>query len=104
MSPWIININLTFIQKALKLSILFAEASLSKIGKECKSYMKVCMLQEIWADIQELLSHSAFWNLQIFSINSEGLGNEEKLLHGSGDIKRFWEEMGWEFAGYGIYY
>ena len=104
MSPWIININLTFIQKALKLSILFAEASLSKIGKECKSYMKVCMLQEIWADIQELLSHSAFWNLQIFSINSEGLGNEEKLLHGRGDIKRFWEEMGWEFAGYGIYY
>ena len=42
MSPWIININLTFIQKALKVSILFAEASLTKMDKECKSYMKVC--------------------------------------------------------------
>ena len=79
---------MTFIQKALKVSILFAEASLSKIGKECKSYMKVCMLQEMRADIQELLSHSAFLNLQIFSIN-KGLGNEEKLLRGRGDIKRF---------------
>ena len=59
------------------------------------------MLQEIRADIQELLSHSVFGNFQIFSINAEGFGSEEKVLRGK-DIKRFWEEMGWEFEGYGI--
>ena len=31
-----------------------------------------------------------------------GFGSEEKILRGRGDIKRFEEEMGWEFAGYGI--
>ena len=59
------------------------------------------MLQEIRADIQELLPHSVFGNLQIFSIDAEGFGSEEKVLRGR-DIKGFWEEMGWEFAGYGI--
>ena len=51
--------------------------------------------------MQKLLSYSVFGNLQIFSINAEGFGSEEKVLRGR-DIKRFWEEMGWEFAGYGI--
>ena len=41
MSPWIIYIYLTFIKKALKVSILFTEASLTKMNKERKSYMKV---------------------------------------------------------------
>ena len=47
------------------------------------------MLQEIRADIQVLLSHSVFGNLQIFSINAEEFGREEKVLRGRGDIKRF---------------
>ena len=47
------------------------------------------MLEEIRADIQELLSHSVFGNLQIFSINVEGFGSEENMLRGRGDIKRF---------------
>ena len=59
------------------------------------------MLEEIRADIQELLSHSVFGNLQIFSINTEGVGSKEKVLRGRGDMKRFWEEIGWEFGGYG---
>ena len=37
------------------------------------------MLQEIRADIQELLSHSVFENLQFFSINAEGFGSEESF-------------------------
>ena len=44
------------------------------------------MLQEIRADIQELLSYSVFG---IFSINAEGFRSEEKVLRGRGDIKRF---------------
>ena len=47
------------------------------------------MLQKIRADIQELLPHIAFGNLQIFSINGEGFGSEEKVLRGRSDIKRF---------------
>ena len=42
------------IQKAVKVGILFAEASLTKMEKECES-----VLQEIRADIQELLI--VFW-------------------------------------------
>ena len=59
------------------------------------------MLQEIRADIQELLSHCAFGNLQIFSIVAKGFESEEKVLCGS-DINKRREEMGWEFVGYGI--
>ena len=40
------------------------------------------MLQETQADIQELLSHSVFGSLQIFSIDVEGLRSEEKVLRG----------------------
>ena len=58
-------------------------------------------LQEIRADIQELLSHSVSGNLQIFSINSEGFRSEENVLRGR-EIKRLREEIGWEFAEYGI--
>ena len=47
------------------------------------------MLQEIRADVQVLLSHSVFENLQIFSINAKGSGSKEKVLRGRGDIKRF---------------
>ena len=47
------------------------------------------MLQEIRADIQELLSHSVSRNWQIFSIDAEEFGSEEKVLHERGDIKRF---------------
>ena len=47
------------------------------------------MLQEIRTDIQVLLPHSVFGNLKIFSINAEGFGNEERVLRGRGDIKRF---------------
>ena len=47
------------------------------------------MLQDIRADIEELLSHSVSRNWQIFSIDAEGFGSEEKVLHGRGDIKRF---------------
>ena len=47
------------------------------------------MLQEIRADIQQLLTHSVFGNLQIFSINAAGFESEEKILRGRGDIKRF---------------
>ena len=47
------------------------------------------MLQEIWADIQEFLSHGVFGNLQIFPINVKGFGSKEKVLRGRGDIKRF---------------
>ena len=60
------------------------------------------MLEEIRANIQELLSHSVFGNLQIFSTNTEGVGSKEKVLRGRGDMKRFWEEIGWGFGGYGI--
>ena len=42
MSPWIINLSLTFIQKALKVCILFAEASLTNMDKERKSCLKLC--------------------------------------------------------------
>ena len=59
------------------------------------------MLQEIRADMQELLSHCAFGNLQIFSIVAKGFGIEEKVLCGR-EINKRREEMGWEFAGYGI--
>ena len=47
------------------------------------------MLQDIQADIEEFLSHSGSRNWQIFSIDAEGFGSEEKVLHGRGDIKRF---------------
>ena len=47
------------------------------------------MLQEIRADIQELLLHSVFGNLQIFLINAEGVGSEKKVLREWGEIKRF---------------
>ena len=47
------------------------------------------MLEEIRADIQELLSHSVFGKLQIFSINTGGVGSKEKVLRGRGDMKRF---------------
>ena len=46
------------------------------------------MLEEIRADIQELLSHSAFGNLQLFLINAKGFGSEEIVLRGR-DIKKF---------------
>ena len=59
------------------------------------------MLRKIRADIQELLSHSVFGNLQIFSIDAERFGKEAKVLRG-GYIKGFREEMGLQFAGYGI--
>ena len=36
------------------------------------------MLEEIRADIQELLSHSVFGNFQIFSINAEEFESEKK--------------------------
>ena len=72
--------HLTLIQKALKVSTLFAKVSLTKMDKS--------VLQEIRADIQELLSHNAFGNLQIFSINAKGFGSEEKVLRGR-DIQRF---------------
>ena len=86
---------MTLILKTLRVSILFAEAILTKMDKEHKSYMKVCYKKF------ELLSHSVFGNLQIFWINAKGFGSEEKVLCGR-DIRRFWEEMGWEFVGYGI--
>ena len=61
------------------------------------------MLQEIRADIQELLSHCVFGNLQIFSIDAKGFGSAEKVLVLRGrDIKRLRDEMGWEFVGCGI--
>ena len=47
------------------------------------------MLEEIRANIQGLLSQSVFGNLQIFSINTEGVGSKEKVLRGRGDMKRF---------------
>ena len=39
--------------------------------------------------MQELISHIAFGNLQIVSINIEGFGSEEKVLRGRSDIKIF---------------
>ena len=45
------------------------------------------MLQRTRADMQELLSHCAFGNMQIFSINAEGFGREEEVFHGR-DIER----------------
>ena len=63
----------------------------SKFNQDGHGVLKLyeSKLQEIRADIQELLSHSAFRNLQIFSINAKGFGSKEKVLHGRGDIKRF---------------
>ena len=46
------------------------------------------------------ISHCVFENLQIFSANAKGFGEEEKVLCGR-DIERLQEEMGWEFAGNG---
>ena len=74
------------IQKALKVSILFTEASLTKIDKECKSSMKVCYKK---SEQTYILLHSVFGNLQIFLINAEGVGSEKKVLREWGEIKRF---------------
>ena len=47
------------------------------------------MLQEIWADIKELLSDKIFGIFQIFLINAKGFVSEEIVLSGRDDIKRF---------------
>ena len=59
------------------------------------------MLQDIRADIQELLPHCVFGDLLIFSINAKGFGSEEKVLRGW-NMERLWEKIGQEFAGNGI--
>ena len=53
------------------------------------------MLQEIRADIQELLSHSVFGNLHIFSINDKGFGSKEKVLCRR-DFEKKWDGNLWE--------
>ena len=77
---------LTFAQKALKVSILCAKVSFSQDGQRMEKLYK-SLLQRTRADMQELLSHCAFGNMQIFSINAEGFGREEKVFHGR-DIER----------------
>ena len=62
------------------------------------------MLQEIRADIQELLLHSVFGNLRIFLINAEGVGSEKKYCVGGVRSKDF--EKRWDGnlpdSGYGV--
>ena len=79
---------LTFAQKALKVSILcvILSVSFSQDGQRMEKLYK-SLLQRTRADMQELLSHCAFGNMQIFSINAEGFGREEKVFHGR-DIER----------------
>ena len=96
MSPGIIYINLTLKQKALKVSILFTEASLTKMDKECKSYMKVCYKKS--EQIYKSFYHIVFLEIcKIFSINAfqlKGLEVKKKYCVGgvtSKDFKRKWD-------------
>ena len=55
------------------------------------------MLQVIRAELQKLLSHYVFGNMQIFLTNAKGFESEEKVMCGR-DIEKQWDAMGWEFA------
>ena len=84
---------MTFIQKALKVSILFAEASLTKMDKECKSYMKVCYKKS--EQIYKCFYHIVFLEIcKSFQLMPKGLEAKKKYCVGgvtSKDFKKKWD-------------
>ena len=98
MSPWIIYIYLTFLKKALKVGILFTEASLTKMGKEDKSYMKVCYKKS--EQIYKCFYHIVFLEIcKSFQLMPKGLEAKKKYcVKGvtSKDFKKKWDGNLWD--------
>ena len=98
MSSWIININLTFIKKTLKVGILLTEASLAKTDKECKSYMKVPYKKS--EQIYKSFYHIVFLEYcKSFKLMPNGLEAKNKYcVEGvtSKDFKKKWDGNFWD--------
>ena len=79
---------MTFTQKALKVSILFAEASLTKMDKECKGYMKVSYKKS--EQIYKSFCHIAFLEIcKSFQLMPKGLEAKNKNCVGGVTSKVF---------------
>ena len=80
-------------KKALKVSILFTKASLTKMDKECKSYMKLCYRK--CKQIYECFYHIVFLEIcTSFQLMPKGFEAKEEYCVGevtSKDFKKKWD-------------